>query len=138
MTDQLVEIQLAGGLDEKTARKLVAPGSFLDLVNARFDANGQISQRYGTVRLATDDLASVALPAPRAGHGYRDLPVLITDDKIYAFSTDQAKFVDRGRISTPQVSRRPLADLGSAFTSIDHCYLSGLHVVIAQVVAPNA
>ena len=133
-----IEIPLIGGLDEKSARKLIQPGSFLDLVNARFDKDGQISQRFGVVSLTTNDLSGAEITALRAGHGYRGSSVIVTNDKVYSYSGDQSLWVDRGRLSTPQVSRRPLADLQSAFYSVDHAYASGLHVVVAVINSPSA
>lgn len=132
MTEQLVEIQLVGGLDEKTARKLVGPDAFLDLVNARFDRGGQIAQRYGTVSLTTNDQAGSPITSLRAGHGYRGYPVIVSNDRIYAYSKDAVAWIDHGRVPTPQVSRQPLLQLAAAYTSVDHAWYNNIHLIAVE------
>jgi hypothetical protein len=129
--DTILEIPFSGGLDEKTARELVQPGSFLDLVNCRFNQNGKIGQRYGTTALTKNILGGGTLSTARSGHGFRNTSTVITDDKIYTYSSDQTAWVDRGRISTPQVSRKPFFDFGAAYRAVDHAYASGLIAVAA-------
>jgi hypothetical protein len=126
-----IELPLIGGLDEKKAKRLIQPGAFLDLINARFDKDGQISQRYGTTALTTSIQGGGSLSTARAGHAFRSSPLLITDDKVYGYSSDQTKWIDRGRISTPQVSRKPFFDFGTAYRAVDHAYASGLIAVAA-------
>lgn len=49
--DQVIDVSLAGGIDQKTARKIVGPNQLRTARNVRFDELGALRKRYGYDRI---------------------------------------------------------------------------------------
>lgn len=69
LQDQLVQVPIGAGIDQKTDQRLLPPGKVTSLVNAIFDKIGTVKKRFGNQPLPTTGLYSssvgpVSAPIP--------------------------------------------------------------------------
>jgi hypothetical protein len=126
--EEPIDIPLAGGLEEKTASRLVQPGAFIALNNMRFDRAGQLSQRYGLTGLSRTIVGGGTLSACLKIAGYRSELLLSTGELVYSYAPSIDQWSLRSRVSPCVIKRDTIFQTNTAFDACDVAY--GNNVIV--------
>ena len=111
---QNIPVIFSGGLDQKTAEKLVVPGKFLVLENCVRRKMGRVEKRKGFEALGT---GTINRPSPNSGvdvSSGRKIAtreselVLIDDTSIYAYSQSGDNLIYRGEAPALDINVAPV------------------------------
>lgn len=139
---QEVEIPFSGGLDGKTAEKLVQPGQLLTVENGEFCRPGSVTKRDGTGEIGTtlahawdvdpDVETTTDHPwCPVRGGDFNGAAVLATSRcDVFVSSVEDGEWNVRGNCSNGTLDRRIPVFSGEATMHFDTVFNehSGLHV----------
>lgn len=95
---QNVSIPLSKGLDTKTDSKLVE-NNLLELENCVFDSVGELKSRYGLTSLSNAVLNEDSISSAKAATTFKSELNLISNNKLYSYSTSSAKWSNKGPLS---------------------------------------
>ena len=107
-----VEVTL-GGLDQKTAAPLSAPGKVVALENGRFSRRGAIDKSAGHSALPTAIQGGGSLSAVAQLSQHDGELLAIDGSTLYGFSEAAGAWVSRGRVSEALVERDPVMRSGT-------------------------
>lgn len=105
---QTVHIDVKNGIDTKTDDKLVVPGRLVELENGIFEKAGSIVKRNGYDAIPSDISGGGSITNGVRLSTRRDELVLFDIDKAYSYSESLEKWVDRGSVTSMDVSFRPI------------------------------
>ena len=106
LVDQQIVIPLTGGLDSKTAEKLVPAGSMLNLRNLTFDKPGELRKRNGYKTLGkTIDGGSNEITQGNALMAYGSELIEFNADKMYSYGASTDSWTEKGNIVSCHVTQ---------------------------------
>lgn len=114
-----ISIPFVGGLDTKTDLKLVDAGALTDAKNGIYTKNKTIIKRNGYDALPTDIISGGNITQGNRLAEYKDELPLLTANKLYSFSDNTDKWVEKGLTSHVEVkSRAVTASDGSGYAQL--------------------
>ena len=140
LESQLVNVNFAGGIDEKTSDRHVVQGKLRSLVNGRFRKVGEISKRYGTALVATQNESNTITSSARIG-SFEDAPVLLdtmTDGRpaFSSYSSKTGQFELMGTVSEAVMTQEDAHFDSSSVWQQDFAWGNGVYVYVwSDVVA---
>jgi hypothetical protein len=117
----LVEMPL-GGVDQYTDAKWTVPGKLAELENARFDRPPALNKRHGYTLLSKDVHGGGTVSVCER-IAYLHGETVIFGERLYAYDSVSATWIDRGRIPDPGVSSAKIwSDMRTDLADCDIAY----------------
>jgi hypothetical protein len=105
----IIPVTFDGGVDTKTATKLVKNGFFLDLQNVVRTKTGQLSKRFGFTALGKTVFGtSTAISTGQRLSTFRNDLLLIDNTNLYSYSTANDAWSQRGQVISALVTSTPI------------------------------
>lgn len=123
-----IAINLSGGLDTKSDKKHVLPGSLTKMQNAVFRKNNAIAKRTGHTELPNTDVSGTALGVGTAITTFNDELIQYNNQLLYSYSSGASSWVDKGEIVLTQIKTKQIVKNTATQTQSDSAIVNGVGV----------
>lgn len=127
---RVVDIPLAGGIDQKTSEKSLKAPNLLKLENGRYLKEGKIDKRLGYTNL-NQDIDTGTLNTPTTLGAIRNELLMLSADRLYSYSTKYSEWQERGQQSTANTKLEHIgSSTASSITELDVIVHEGIRVAL--------
>lgn len=130
LNTQVVNLSLSGGVDTKTAQKLIPTGAFASLDNIVRQKTGQLSKRYGYKALGAGIIGGGTITSGARLTTFQNDLVLVNNTNLYSYSPPSNSWAPKGNVAGASVQSTPVVRNSFKQTLPDMATLNGVTVTV--------
>jgi len=123
---QAVSINLAGGIDTKSDKKHVIPGSLVKLENGVYRKNRSITKSSGYDEVENKNVSDVTLGSPSGLEVFNDELIQYNNQSVYSYSEGIGKWVDKGEAVSAIIKSKQIVKNTASQTQTDCAIVNGI------------